>query len=371
MDTHLDTIVIGAGQAGLATAHQLQECGRDCLVLDGAGRVGDGWRQQWDSLRLYSPARYDSLPGLPFPADPWHFPGKDEVADYLERYARQFRLPVHLGTRVSRLSATPDGGFLVETDGGDTGPRTYVADQVVVATGTFGRTPYVPDFAADLDPAIGQLHSSEYRRPSQLRDGAVLVVGASHSGFDVAFEVALDHSTMLAGPARGQIPVPHGSRRFRMVMPALWFVWGNVLSRRTPIGRKELEAIRFHGGPALRVKVSDLKARGVERVEERVTGTRAGLPVLASGRVLDIATVVWATGFRQDFGWVDLPGAIGDDGWPREERGIVRDVPGLYFCGLSMQSSFRSMLIGGVGADAAHLAREIDRRASHSARVAA
>ena len=371
MDTHLETIVIGAGQAGLATAHQLRESGRDCLVLDGASRVGDGWRQQWDSLRLYSPARYDSLPGLPYPADPWHFPGKDEVADYLETYARQLALPVRLRTRVSRVSANPDGGFRVETDGDDTGPHTYVADQVVVATGTFGRTPYVPDFAADLDPAITQLHSSEYRRPSQLPDGAVLVVGASHSGFDVAFEVALDRSTTLAGPARGQIPVPHGSRRFRMAMPALWFVWGNVLNRRTPIGRKELEAIRFHGGPALRVKVSDLAARGVERVEERVTGTRSGQPLLANGRVLDVAAVVWATGFRQDFGWIDLPGAIGDDGWPREQRGVVPDVPGLYFCGLSMQSSFRSMLIGGVGADASYVAHAIDRRASQSARVAA
>ena len=359
MSTHLETLVIGAGQAGLATAHQLKQAGRDCLVLDAAARVGDQWRHQWDSLRLYSPAKHDSLPGMPFPAAPWHFPGKDEVADYLETYARDFALPVRLGTRVVRLSAVPTGGYRVETDSGD-----YDADHVVVATGTFGRRPHVPDFAADLDPGILQLHSSEYRRPSQLPDGPVLVVGASHSGFDVAYEVAPDHDTVLAGAGHGEIPVPHGSRRFRMAMPVLWFVWGHVLNRRTPMGRKEMQEIRFHGGPALRVKVADLEERGVERVEERVTGVEAGRPVLASGRALDVSTVVWATGFRQDFGWIDVPGVIGEDGWPRELRGVVPDAPGLYFCGLSMQSSFRSMLIGGVGADAAHVAGQIARRAT-------
>lgn len=363
MSTHLETIVIGAGQAGLATAYELGQAGRDCLVLDGASRVGDHWRHQWDSLRLYSPARYDSLPGLPFPGDPWHFPGKDEVADYLETYARQHALPVRLDTRVSRLSVAPSGEYLVETQAGD-----YLADNVVVATGTFGRTPNVPGFAADLDPGIHQLHSSSYRRPSQLPDGPVLVVGASHSGFDVAYEVALDHPTILAGRGHGQIPVPHGSRRFNLMLPAIWFVWGHVLNRRNPVGRKEMEEIRFHGGPALRVRSEDLSSRGVERVEDRVTGVDGGRPVLGGDRVVDVATVVWATGFRQEFGWIDVPGVVGDDGWPREERGVVADASGLYFCGLSMQSSFRSMLIGGVGADAAHVARQIAARSSRAVR---
>ena len=366
MDTHLETIVIGAGQAGLATAYQLRQSGRDCLVLDGARRVGDGWRHQWDSLRLYSPTRYDSLPGMPFPGDSWHFPGKDEVADYLETYARELALPVRLDTRVRRLTSAPSGGFVVETEQGQ-----YTADNVVVATGTFGRTPNVPDFAAALDPAIDQLHSSSYRRPSQLAEGPVLVVGASHSGFDVAYEVALEHPTILAGANRGQIPVPHGSRRFRLLMPVLWFVWGNILNRRNPIGRKEVEEIRFHGGPALRVRPRDLAERGVERVEERVTGVEGGRPVLASGRALDVATVVWATGFRQEFGWIDLPGVVGENGWPVEDRGEAAAGPGLYFCGLSMQSSFRSMLIGGVGADAAHVATRIAQRATSPTRVAA
>jgi putative flavoprotein involved in K+ transport len=355
MSTHIETLVIGAGQAGLATAYHLGRLGRDCLVLDARSRIGDGWRQQWDSLRLYSPARFDSLPGMPFPAAPWHYPTKDETADYLEAYAARFKLALRLSTMVLRVSADGER-FLVETDAGD-----YRADNVVVATGTFGRTPSIPAFAADLDAAVTQLHSSEYRQPAQLADGPVLVVGASHSGYDIAYEAALSRPTILVGPDRGQIPVRLESRQARVFFPVMWLVWGTMLDRRTPMGRKALQHIRFHGGPALRVKREDLLARGVERIEERVVGVEDGRPLLSGGQVLDVRTVVWATGFQQAFSWLDVP-VIGDDGWPREERGVATDAPGLFFCGLSMQSSFRSMFIGGVGADAAHVAGRIAQR---------
>ena len=356
MNTVVDTVVIGAGQAGLATAYHLTRQGRECLVLEASARIGDNWRQQWDSLRLYSPAKYDGLPGLPFPAAPWHYPTKEETADFVESYAATFELPVQLGVRVVRVSADGDG-LRVETEQGQYGARN-----VVVATGTFGRTPYVPDLAGDLDPAIMQLHSSEYRRPEQLPDGPVLVVGASHSGCDLAYELGAERPTVLAGRDCGQIPVPLESHRMHVVMPVLWFVWGHVANRRTPIGRKMLQHVRFHGGPALRVKRSHLAARGVERVEQRVTGTAEGKPLLAGGRVLDVATVVWATGFRQSFDWIDLP-VFDQAGWPREDRGVVPEAPGLFFCGLSFQSCFRSMLIGGVGADAAYVAGRVAERA--------
>jgi putative flavoprotein involved in K+ transport len=359
MSTHIETLVIGAGQAGLSTAYHLGRMGRDCLVIDARTRVGDGWRQHWDSLRLYTPARFDGLPGMPFPGDPWHYPSKDETADYLEAYAARFQIPLRLGTMVLRVSA--DGGrFLVETDAED-----YLADNVVVATGTFGRAPSIPAFAADLDGSITQLHSSEYRRPEQLADGPVLVVGASHSGHDIAYEAALTRPTILVGADRGQFRVRLESPLARLGFPVLWFVWGTVLDRRTPMGRKALQHIRFHGGPALRVKREDLAARGVERIEERVVGVEGGRPLLADGRALDVATVVWATGFRQAFSWLDLP-AIGADGWPREERGVATDVPGLFFCGLSMQSSFRSMLVGGAGEDARYVADRVARRMEHA-----
>ncbi|MCC2594359.1 NAD(P)/FAD-dependent oxidoreductase [Tessaracoccus sp. OS52] len=362
MNTSVETVIVGGGQAGLATAHHLLRQGRECLVLEANQRVGDGWRQQWDSLRLYSPAKFDGLPGMPFPASAWHFPTKDETADFLEAYATQLGLPVRLGTRVLHVAAD-DGGFRVDTDEG-----TFDADNVVVATGTFGRTPYVPDFAAGLDPATTQLHSSQYRRPAQLPEGRVLVVGASHSGQDIALELARERQVVLAGRDCGEIPVPLESRRMRALFPLIWFIWGRVLNRGTPIGRKELRKIRLHGGPALRVKRADLRAAGVERTTERVVGVHDGRPVLGDDRVLEVSTVIWATGFRQQFDWIE-PDVVGEEGWPREERGEVAEVPGLFFCGLSFQSSFRSMLLGGVGEDAAHVARRITERASLSVRA--
>ena len=212
---HIETLIIGAGQAGLSTGYHLQRRGRPFLIVDGADRVGDNWRHQWDTLRLYTPAKYDGLPGLPFPADdPWHFPGKDEVAAYLEQYALHFDLPVRMSTRIDRLQARPDGGF-VATIGAD----TITCDNVVVATGTFGRTPLVPAFAGDLDPGIRQLHSSEYRRPDQLAPGTVLVVGGSHSGMDIAYESAETHDTILCGRDCGQIPVRLESRRAHVRPP--------------------------------------------------------------------------------------------------------------------------------------------------------
>ena len=354
--TEIETVIIGAGQAGLSTAYHLQRRGRSCVVLDASSRIGDNWRRQWDSLKLYSPAQYDGLPGMPFPARKWSFPGKDAVGDYLEAYARRFRLPVRLDTRVERLDRAGDGDeYVVTTDRG-----AYRCRNVVIATGTFGRTPNIPSVAGDLDPATLQLHSSEYRRPGQLRDGPVLVVGASHSGADIAYEVAQTHPTILAGRDCGQIPPRLDSRQMHLIFPMLIFAWKHVVTRRTPIGRKEMNAIRFHGGPMLRVKRSDLADRGVERVTSRIEEVRDGRPVV-DGTPRDVANVVWATGFRQVFDWVHLP-IFGEDGWPREMRGVVADFPGLFFCGLSMQYSFSSMVLPGVGRDADYVADRIEAR---------
>lgn len=350
----IPTIVIGAGQAGLATGYHLARRGRPFVILDAHQRVGDNWRRYWDSLRLYSPAKYDSLPGLRFPAPSSAYPGKDAMADYLERYAAEFGLPVRGGTRVVRVAAM-DGRYLVSSDGQD-----YLADNVVVSTGTFGG-PYVPSLATELDPRIRQLHSSEYHDPSQLR-GTVLVVGASHSGGDIAYESGRSgHPTILCGRDTGQIPVRVDSAAGRWVFPLLWFVWDHVLTIDTPFGRKERPEVRMHGGPLLRYRRKDLKLAGVERVTERVTGVRDGRPVLAGGRMVDADTVVWCTGFRQDFSWIELP-VFADDGWPHEERGVVAEAPGLYFTGLAFQRAFTSMLIGGAGRDADHVAAQIDAR---------
>jgi putative flavoprotein involved in K+ transport len=360
----IETVIIGAGQAGLATARELVDRGHECVVLERNPAVGDGWRQQYDSLRLYSSARHDSLPGMPFPGDPRSFPGKDDVAAYLQSYAAHFRLPVRLGVRVERLAAAAAGdGFVVTTDRGTIGCRN-----VVVATGTFGRAPHVPAFASDLDPSILQLHSSQYRRPSQLREGPVLVVGASHSGCDIAYELAESRPTVLAGRDCGQIPVRWDTPAVHVAFPVLLFAWRHVLTRRTPVGRRMMAEIRHHGGPMLRVKREDLAARGVERHVQRVAGVTDGRPTLDDGTVVDVANVVWATGFDQRFEWIDLP-ILGEDGWPREYRGVSSDVPGLFFCGLAFQYAFASMVLPGVGRDAAHVASHIARRSAATSRA--
>ncbi len=356
---HIETLVIGAGQAGLATAYQLGRLGRECLVVDANARVGDNWRCHYDSLRLYSPARFDGLPGMPFPGDPWHFPGKDEVADYLERYAVDLSLPVRLRTRVERLERREDGGFTAHL-----GTGRLDCENVVVAAGTHaGRTPNIPEAAASLDPGIRQLHSTAYKNPSQLRSGATLVVGASHSGHDIAYELGAHGPTILAGPDRGNIPLDWDSPSFKVAIPVMVFLWQHLLTRRTPVGRKQMAQVRHHGAPTARVKRHHLAERGVERTEHKVTGVSDhGQPVLADGRVLDVANVIWATGFRQDLSWIDAP-VTGDDGWPREYRGVVEGVPGLYFCGLSFQYAFSSMVLPGVARDTAHVAHHIAERA--------
>ena len=355
MDERVETVIIGAGQAGLATGYHLQRLGRQFVILDGNRSVGDNWRQQWDSLRLYSPAKYDGLPGTPFPTKPWSYPGKDEVAEYLASYAAQWRLPVRLNTRVRALDQAATG-YLVTTDKG-----TIHCDNVVVATGTFGRTPRVPDFAGELDPSILQLHSSEYRRPEQLNDGPVLVVGASHSGTDIAYEVVQTHPTVLCGRDCGSIPFRPGSRAARVAFPFVVFAWRHVLTRRTPMGRKIMPHVRSHGAPMLRVKRADLDRRGVRRVEHRVVAVRGGRPELADGTVPDVRNVIWCTGFRQAFEWIHLP-ILREDGWPDELRGVVASAPGLYFCGLAFQYAFSSMVLPGVGRDAEYLARHIGSR---------
>jgi putative flavoprotein involved in K+ transport len=352
-----DTVIIGGGQAGLAAGHELARRGLPFVILEANARIGDNWRSRWESLRLYSPARFDSLPGHPFPAAGSAYPSGRQMGDYLESYADADRLPVRTGVRVESLRRREDAkdGFVVEA-----GDQRFEAAQVIVATGAF-RKPRVPDFAGQLDPAIRQLHSSEYHDPSQLQDGPVLVVGASHSGADIALEAATSHRTYLSGRIHGQIPVPLESRRGRFVFPFLQFAFKHILTLRTPMGRRMAPHVRMGGGPLLRVRRPDLDRAGVELFEMRTEGVKDGKPMLADGRVLEVANVVWSTGFRPDFGWIEMP-ITGDDGWPEERRGVVPSVPGLYFLGLPFLYAFASMLVTGAGRDAAYVADRVAER---------
>jgi putative flavoprotein involved in K+ transport len=351
----IETVIVGGGQAGLSVGYHLARSGRPFVILEERGRIGDNWRQRWwESLRLFTPARYDGLPGWGFPAPAWSFPTRDEMADYLEAYAERFDLPVRTGAGVDAV--TKDGDRYLVVSGG----QRIQAENVVVASGYY-RRPVVPGFASDLDPAILQLHSSEYRDPSQLGPGDVLVVGAGNSGADISIELAGAHAVSLSGPDKGQIPFRIESRRARLLFPVLWFVGSHVLTVKTPIGRRVRPKALVKGAPRIRVKSGDLAAAGVERVP-RAVGVRDGSPELEDGRVLDVANVIWCTGFRPEFDWIHLP-AFGEAGLPATERGVVAAEPGLYVVGLDFLYAFTSENVGGVGRDARHIARHIAARA--------
>jgi putative flavoprotein involved in K+ transport len=352
-----DTVVIGGGQAGLTAGYYLSQQEGPFVILDANERVGDAWRKRWDSLRLFTPATFSGLPGYRFPARSWSFPTKDELADYLEDYAARFDLPVQTGVSVDRVSKAGDR-FVVSA-----GARAFEAANVIVATGAhqIGR---VPDFAAKLDPRVVQLHSSEYRNPSQLQDGDVLVVGAGNSGAEIALELSRSHACSIAGPKTGQIPVRHGTIPARLGFRAFRFVGHRVLRVDTRLGRKLGPKLASHGAPLIRTRLRDLAAAGVEHLP-RVVGVRDGRPELEDGRVLEVANVVWCTGFRTDFGWIDLP-VFDGDGQPRHYRGVVESEPGLSFLGLVYQYSLSSDVLPNRGRDARYLARHIARRETSS-----
>lgn len=353
-----DVIVVGGGQAGLAIGYYLARRGCRFIILDARDRIGDIWRSRWDSLRLFTPARYDGLPGMRFPAEPHTFPTRDQMADYLESYADHMRLPVRTGVKVDGIWPASEGGegYVVTA-----GNQRFTAMQVVVATGA-QEGPYTPVFASDLDPGIRQFHSSEYRNPTQFQNGDVLVVGAGNSGAEVAIEAAREHRTILAGRHPGEVPFRIDGRLARVLIPGLWFAWNYVLTLEAPVGRKVGSKIRSgHAGPLVRVKPSDLEAADVERISARVTGVRDGMPVLDDGSLLDVTNVVWCTGFRNSFDWIHLP-IVREGGYPSHTRGAASGIPGLYFIGLPFLHGFSSMLVGGVGRDAAHVAERIAAR---------
>jgi putative flavoprotein involved in K+ transport len=350
-----DTIVIGGGQAGLTTSYYLQQQGRDFIILDANERIGDSWRKRWDSLRLFTPARYDGLPGMPFPAQTRAFPTKDEMADYLEAYALRFGLPVRTGIRVDCLSRQEDR-FVVAA-----GDLQFEAEHIVVAMANW-QSPRVPPFAQELDPSIVQLHSSEYRNLSQLRDGGVLIVGAGNSGAEIALEVAKGHPTWMSGRDTGHIPFRIEGLVARLLLrPLLRLLFHRVMTVNTPIGRKMRPKFLSHGMPLIRVKPNDLAASEIKRVP-RMVGARDGLPLLEDGQVLKVTNVIWCTGFHAGFSWIDLP-VFGEEG-PMHERGVVPSEPGLYFVGLHFLYAASSAQIHGVARDAEYIANEIAVRSA-------
>ena len=352
----IQTIVIGGGQAGLSVGYHLAKRRLPFLILDANQRIGDAWRNRWDSLRLFNPARYAGLPGLPFPARGDTFPTKDEMADYLESYAERFHLPVRTGSKVEGLSKEGDR-FVVTA-----GRVRFESEHVVVAMANY-QSPRVPSFARDLNPGITQLHSHNYRNPSQLQKGGVLVVGAGNSGADIGIEVARTHPTWLSGKESGHIPWRiEGVLGRHFLVRLVRFLGHHVLTVSTPIGRKLRPKMLSQATPLVRVKPEDLINAGIERVP-RVVGVRNGRPLLADDRMLNVMNVIWCTGYDLGFSWIDLP-IFDDHGEPLHERGVVTRMPGLYFVGLHFLYSMTSSTLVGVGRDAERVVKAIELRTS-------
>ncbi len=357
---HVDTLVIGGGQSGLAVGYHLIKAGIPFLIVDANERTGDSWRDRWDSLRLFTPNRFNSLPGLPIPGENWGFPTKDELADYLESYAQHFDLPIRHGVRIEQLTRNGDR-FLATA-----GEVVFEAENVVIAMASYQKPKY-PPFADELDDSIVQIHVADYENPDQLRDGAVLVVGMGNSGAEIAKELIRDHRVFISGePSFVQPFTPH-KLSGRILMPFVGpVIFNRLLTTSTPLGRRARSRMLHKGAPLLRVKPKDLVSAGVERVD-RTTGVVDGYPQVGADTVLDVANVIWCTGFSSGLDWVDLP-VFDDQGDVIHDRGVVESQPGLYFVGLKFLYSVLSDTLLAIGRDSGYVVNHLSTR-HHSDRV--
>lgn len=341
-----EVIVVGAGQAGLAMGYYLVKKGISCLLIDKHKRIGDVWRERYDSLVLFTPRKQSDLPGLPFPGERSGLPAKDEVADYLERYAAHHSLPIQLDTEVQTL--IPTGlGYRVETSDG-----TYSARQIVIATGPF-QVPNIPLMHTQAADDIVQLHTAHYKNETQLQDGPVLVVGSGNSGAQIAAELA-SHRTVYLSMGQKRMFLP----RSLFGKPMFWYFQATGLLT-APITSSLGKWLQSKPDPIFgyRRELRKWEKAGTLQLKERTVALSGRTAVFADGSRTDIANVIWSTGFYSRYDWIKVPGVLDPKGQPLHTRG-VSPVKGIYFLGLPWQYRRSSALLGGVGLDAAYL---IDR----------
>lgn len=345
----VNTIVIGAGQAGLAAGYYLRHKGIDFVILDENPSVGAAWRRRWDSLRLFTPTHSNHLPGMKFPKPDLYFPTKEETADYLEAYARQFSLPVQAGMKVNGLQPNDDGYYV------NAGEAQWHARNVIVATGAF-YAPHIPALAQEFSKTLFQIHSADYKKPADVPVSKVLVVGAGNSGAEIALELArAGRKVWLAGRDVGRIPADKLGRFFGG-RPYWWFM-RNVMTINTPMGRRMKSAVLTHGNPLIRARREEVAQAGVEFLP-RLNISLDEIPCTEDGRVVAAEGIIWATGFRSDYNWIRMP-IFDETGRPVHQRGIVTQAPGIYFLGLHFQTGLTSALLGGVGQDAKFITDKI------------
>ncbi len=343
INNHRDVVVVGGGQAGLAVGYFLAQQGTDFTILEAAEQPAAVWRERWDSLKLFTSARYDSLPGMEFPGDPDRYPMRDEVADYLTDYAREFNLPVELNSRVRAVRRRNDG-YVVELD-----DRAYEARQVVIATGPF-QTPFVPRIAENLGDEVAQMHSTGYRSPQSVPDGRVLVVGGGNTGFQIAEELSASREVHLAIGSR-QTPLPQRI----LGRDLFWYLDATGLIRKTTASRIG-KLMRKREDTLIGSSPRRARRHGIE-LHGRVVAAAGSTVSFSDGAALDVRGVIWATGFGVDHSWIDAP-AFDESGRAVHERGVTTS-PGLYLLGQLWQHTRGSALLGWVKDDAAHIAGKI------------